>query len=84
MTILLFLPIFLFTSCGQKKEEAAPAVQQAPAALVIQLPELEQNKIYQTNREADIRPPDYTFQPVPDEQEHPPSEAAANQLPPAD
>ncbi len=67
----LFFLIFLAAGCGQKKEAEVPAAVSAPQ-IPAALPELEQNKIFERSQPRIT--PNFSFQPMPDEQEPAPPE----------
>lgn len=67
----LLLVLVMIQGCSDKKEKTPlPAAQQEVPA---ELPVLEQNLIYQTNRPPDPEP-DYSFTPVDNEIEEAPSD----------
>lgn len=69
------LLVIVFSGCGQKKEAAPVIVPVQEETAAGELPELEQNKIFQASA-AQAPPPDYSFEPVPDGQEAPLEEQA--------
>ncbi len=80
MTIGIGLAVFFLAGCGQKKEVPKSAVI-TEAAAPAELPELAQNKIFETNRTETLPPPDYSFQALAEEQQTapPPADGAPPQ-----
>ena len=79
-TVFLILSLTFAGGCSKKDSFSPTASPQAPTSVV--LPQLEQNKMFQTNSAADSAAPDYSFHPVPTELETP-SKDQAKDLPPA-
>ena len=75
---LLF--VILFSGCGQNKESPR-VVTEVPVEVPAVLPELPQNS-YQA--QGPVIEPDYSFQPIPDEQQPVLPEVEAKKGPPVD
>ena len=72
--------VFLIAGCGQKKESPRVAAE-VPVEVPAVLPELPQNS-YQT--QGPVIEPDYSFYPIPDEQQPVSPEVEAKKGPPVD
>ena len=80
---VVFALEFFILGCGKKEKQMAVPQVSTPAQ-ARELPELEQNKIFLTNRLIKTEPADYSYQETKDGLEPLPLEAPENSPPPVD